>query len=130
MIRRPPRSTRTDTLFPYTTLFRSGWYENACQALHQRRDYGRHQARSEHWERGQPRGLIQAAGGELANGPKGEPPCSLLRKRQYSSDAAAWRLKERRSWTGVKLAYGEVEGSGERSVGKEGVSKGIYRGTP
>src|SRR3546814_10649825 len=28
MIRRPPRSTRTDTLFPYTTLFRSTW--RAC----------------------------------------------------------------------------------------------------
>src|SRR3546814_14288414 len=26
MIRRPPRSTRTDTLFPYTTLFRSAVY--------------------------------------------------------------------------------------------------------
>src|SRR3546814_14781114 len=26
MIRRPPRSTRTDTLFPYTTLFRSVWW--------------------------------------------------------------------------------------------------------
>src|SRR3546814_13898397 len=26
MIRRPPRSTRTDTLFPYTTLFRSDRY--------------------------------------------------------------------------------------------------------
>src|SRR3546814_9893520 len=25
MIRRPPRSTRTDTLFPYTTLFRNRW---------------------------------------------------------------------------------------------------------
>src|SRR3546814_4194575 len=25
MIRRPPRPTRTDTLFPYTTLFRSEW---------------------------------------------------------------------------------------------------------
>src|SRR3546814_7401260 len=25
MIRRPPRSTRTDTLFPYTTLFRSDY---------------------------------------------------------------------------------------------------------
>src|SRR3546814_9781514 len=25
MIRRPPRSTRTDTLCPYTTLFRSEW---------------------------------------------------------------------------------------------------------
>src|SRR3546814_1860672 len=33
MIRRPPRSTRTDTLFPYTTLFRScsaGGGEAAC----------------------------------------------------------------------------------------------------
>src|SRR3546814_9422433 len=29
MIRRPPRSTRTDTLFPYTTLFRS-WGRVAC----------------------------------------------------------------------------------------------------
>src|SRR3546814_4964924 len=28
MIRRPPRSTRTDTLFPYTTLFRSSEF---CQ---------------------------------------------------------------------------------------------------
>src|SRR3546814_10598315 len=27
MIRRPPRSTRTDTLFPYTTLFRSRHFE-------------------------------------------------------------------------------------------------------
>src|SRR3546814_18136290 len=32
MIRRPPRSTRTDTLFPYTTLFRSFGAGNlACQ---------------------------------------------------------------------------------------------------
>src|SRR3546814_7837010 len=29
MIRRPPRSTRTDTLFPYTTLFRSQRSERA-----------------------------------------------------------------------------------------------------
>src|SRR3546814_17380039 len=28
MIRRPPRSTRTDTLLPYTTLFRSIWNYN------------------------------------------------------------------------------------------------------
>src|SRR3546814_12696480 len=31
MLRRPPRSTRTDTLFPYTTLFRS---ERAPSLLH------------------------------------------------------------------------------------------------
>src|SRR3546814_16572903 len=29
MIRRPPRSTRTDTLFPYTTLFRSRFLDRA-----------------------------------------------------------------------------------------------------
>src|SRR3546814_5175344 len=43
MIRRPPRSTRTDTLFPYTTLFRSRHWRKptaqpgrhgVCHALH------------------------------------------------------------------------------------------------
>src|SRR3546814_3203724 len=34
MIRRPPRSTRTDTLFPYTTLFRSGDGPGRCAARH------------------------------------------------------------------------------------------------
>src|SRR3546814_16342392 len=36
MIRRPPRSTRTDTLFPYTTLFRSQQHDNGahrCQII-------------------------------------------------------------------------------------------------
>src|SRR3546814_11609002 len=32
MIRRPPRSTRTDTLFPYTTLFRSAGTDAARRA--------------------------------------------------------------------------------------------------
>src|SRR3546814_15804045 len=32
MIRRPPRSTRTDTLFPYTTLFRSTLVEKDAAA--------------------------------------------------------------------------------------------------
>src|SRR3546814_3666183 len=47
MIRRPPRSTRTDTLFPYTTLFRSVFVDLAGSQLH--RDYarldGRHRRR-------------------------------------------------------------------------------------
>src|SRR3546814_20939352 len=33
MIRRPPRSTRTDTLFPYTTLFRSPLVDDAPEAV-------------------------------------------------------------------------------------------------
>src|SRR3546814_18055164 len=32
MIRRPPRSTRTDTLFPYTTLFRSAGSVDCCSS--------------------------------------------------------------------------------------------------
>src|SRR3546814_1060195 len=36
MIRRPPRSTRTDTLFPYTTLFRSPVLEQRAHRVHLR----------------------------------------------------------------------------------------------
>src|SRR3546814_6355836 len=35
MIRRPPRSTRTDTLFPYTTLFRSQGAAAADRGCHE-----------------------------------------------------------------------------------------------
>src|SRR3546814_10225725 len=46
MIRRPPRSTRTDTLFPYTTLFRSlpgaGRDARRDQAIRPGQDRGRY----------------------------------------------------------------------------------------
>src|SRR3546814_4932018 len=38
MIRRPPRSTRTDTLFPYTTLFRSCDPRRGCGLFPDRLD--------------------------------------------------------------------------------------------
>src|SRR3546814_8436419 len=41
MIRRPPRSTRTDTLFPYTTLFRSGPLVLLCLRQDRARDRDR-----------------------------------------------------------------------------------------
>src|SRR3546814_10853741 len=43
MILRPPRSTRTDTLFPYTTLFRSaaGCHTTKCVALGERQQVWR-----------------------------------------------------------------------------------------
>src|SRR3546814_14160995 len=40
MIRRPPRSTRTDTLFPYTTLFRSRGLGGLARAAEWRPVYG------------------------------------------------------------------------------------------
>src|SRR3546814_12130065 len=42
MIRRPPRSTRTDTLFPYTTLFRS--FPQSSSRSHRREESGRPEA--------------------------------------------------------------------------------------
>src|SRR3546814_7142323 len=42
MIRRPPRSTRTDTLFPYTTLFRSAGQDAGARSG---RQYGERKKR-------------------------------------------------------------------------------------
>src|SRR3546814_1751987 len=42
MIRRPPRSTRTDTLFPYTTLFRSADRLDRDGKIHRRRHAAAH----------------------------------------------------------------------------------------
>src|SRR3546814_7428406 len=50
MIRRPPRSTRTDTLFPYTTLFRSRRDGNINHAL----EYAVKQIRRRAFEQGFP----------------------------------------------------------------------------
>src|SRR3546814_8823857 len=44
MIRRPPRSTRTDTLFPYTTLFRSQPrpHDEGADHRHRKTDHREH----------------------------------------------------------------------------------------
>src|SRR3546814_9585020 len=53
MIRRPPRSTRTDTLFPYTTLFRS---------LHPRDRWLHRPGRRDHAAQGRQPGADRRAG--------------------------------------------------------------------
>src|SRR3546814_9593225 len=59
MIRRPPRSTRTDTLFPYTTLFRS------AAARQRARGAGAHDASEEpaHDEHARERPVDEPQGG-------------------------------------------------------------------
>src|SRR3546814_9259565 len=58
MIRRPPRSTRTDTLFPYTTLFRS--CHGPLPGPHQR-DVGPDRARADERARRPPGGTDRSA---------------------------------------------------------------------
>src|SRR3546814_5856088 len=69
MIRRPPRSTRTDTLFPYTTLFRSDQHRHRHQRRH--RSAGRRSAPPrEGEERHRPAMGDSARGrGEVSRGP-------------------------------------------------------------
>src|SRR3546814_20512244 len=75
MIRRPPRSTRTDTLFPYTTLFRSSHplLREAAQRGQAVLRHGRHLARefpAEELHAGllSPRQLLRPAGAAVQGG--------------------------------------------------------------
>src|SRR3546814_7218824 len=67
MIRRPPRSTRTDTLFPYTTLFRST-VRRACLCLVRRGGQADRRRRR-----------------------RGQPPDRHFPQRRRGSGAQLWR---------------------------------------
>src|SRR3546814_13167969 len=123
MIRRPPRSTRTDTLFPYTTLFRSSGPAARRQPVPLR---GRRRARR------QRRGC---ADDDSLHSPSGW--FEVVRKRTSVISAARRGLAQQRV-LGLQalqllahLGEGRLEffSSEERRVGKEGVSTVRYRGS-
>src|SRR3546814_18361042 len=109
MIRRPPRSTRTDTLFPYTTLFRSPTVAT----------------------------LARLDGGNPA-GDIGKGRLQIAQCRQPGRGATLQRLDdrgERRLVVGELLKHGERPGiragrSEERRVGTECVSTCRSRWSP
>src|SRR3546814_375660 len=106
MIRRPPRSTRTDTLFPYTTLFRS-----TLRPYHQRH---RPRTRAAHWDckRERPQTLDDCRLGHAAED-RSSPPsettpntapsqrcgkrrrCASLIATQFASDVCIGRTRRR-----------------------------------
>src|SRR3546814_13839981 len=105
MIRRPPRSTRTDTLFPYTTLFRSVAVQAVARSLARARRAGavaagdlraggavlhdeRRQARHVH-----PAGAADAgAGGGAVPGRPDRPPRSAPGAVQIGSASCRERV--------------------------------------
>src|SRR3546814_12003355 len=116
MIRRPPRSTRTDTLFPYTTLFRSisgfdisisgnGWERSLTISLPRSdgRIYGRLPAAG--------RSAIHRAAADVAH--------RAHRPAEHHGPADPPR--------GNRRAFGRSE---ERRVGKECVRTCRSRGSP
>src|SRR3546814_16916878 len=117
MIRHPPRSTRTDTLCPYTTLFRSGRARARALAL-----------RSAHPPLEPAPGLDalgrlpfgaalrQRRGGILRDPQPGDP-------LRHLADAQVPR-----AWTGRRA--GDEPRTAERRVGKKGVKTGRTRWWP
>src|SRR3546814_12232650 len=100
MIRRPPRSTRTDTRFPYTTLFRSRPGRIGVEEGRQRREVGLRVASAE----------IQPSDDLVGEGMR-----ALLRQGQAALGMAVLQQRHRR---GVALAIGfgqtfRPSGSGE-----------------
>src|SRR3546814_12485339 len=73
MIRRPPRSTRTDTLFPYTTLFRS-----AEQAEHGVEQRAGQRPQRQHRQAAVKQGIASCPAREAAPGTDPAPPAALL----------------------------------------------------
>src|SRR3546814_13694843 len=118
MTRRPPRSTRTDTLFPYTTLFRSLDHRRDIRAdllgdqpvilgvVHIMEDLGRAQ---------------QRLGGDA---PPVEADAAQILTLDDRGLQAELRRADRRD-----IAAG-ARRSEERRVGKECVSTGRSRGAP
>src|SRR3546814_16582659 len=78
MIRRPPRSTRTDTLFPYTTLFRS--------PLGRPRPAGLRQAALGRAARAGGRGRLGVPARSGAVGHEAPEPSSVTRSEEHTSE--------------------------------------------
>src|SRR3546814_18575954 len=122
MIRRPPRSTRTDTLFPYTTLFRS----RECDRLGVEIAARDNAAVAEHERIVGDRVRLDAQ--RLAGAAeKVEAGTEHLRLAAQ----AVWVLH---AFVAVRVALADVgfleQRSEERRVGKEGVSTGRTRWWP
>src|SRR3546814_12389865 len=102
MIRRPPRSTRTDTLFPYTTLFRSKTiaYDAQPGVSQQNRP-------EKHWQ-------VASSSHPDPKAPRARD--EMQRKRCHE------RQKLSKTETGCVSGLYSVNRSEERRVGKECVS--------
>src|SRR3546814_11210993 len=92
MIRRPPRSTRTDTLFPYTTLFRSGRSRNeARQETGKRRSRTGRAGTKEKSRRGLSGGTCPTRfSWNLYSAPQAEPQNGAVRRTEERRVGEEW----------------------------------------
>src|SRR3546814_11389095 len=118
MLRRPPRSTRTDTLFPYTTLFRSGPQGAAILACERGQ-----RKRSSTMRECLRHPICRAVRCSALKLPAMKPPAPSM-----TVSAACWRTHSTaRCGCTPNLAASRSE---ERRVGQEGVSTCKFRWSP
>src|SRR3546814_9748799 len=98
MIRRPPRSTRTDTLFPYTTLFRSLAFRHDCigKGIERTRNGDAGSGRARHYRAAQA-ALRSAVGHSRPNGRSEEHTSELQSLMRISY--AVFCLKKKKNIT-------------------------------
>src|SRR3546814_9328171 len=114
MIRRPPRSTRTDTLFPYTTLFRSAAREHFRATLQVDQGYvaARFNLASTEWQAGRLGEALPVLRGILASAPGFAPQVMNLAKRSLAAkDSVAARQL-------IALLAGHGLPGAERQIGR------------
>src|SRR3546814_6838804 len=102
MIRRPPRSTRTDTLFPYTTLFRSHDVVLECalaDAHHRFNDDGEHRGLQSEEQPDDQRGVAEQHIDIAEPQDRDEP----RQHEQRTGDQPAFRLVEQPADIGGEL---------------------------
>src|SRR3546814_1442439 len=97
MIRLPPRSTRTDTLFPYTTLFRSA----------ARRSGGGPRPALPRTRKSHCLGLCRIAGSGRSERPRSEEHTSELQSLMRISDAVFCLKKKKETLTQNNKSYGK-----------------------
>src|SRR3546814_8518701 len=100
MIRRPPRSTLTDTLFPYTTLFRSGSEEQQDGDGRGGHDHGPPHHEQRH---AVPEALVGGGGGAAEDG-EGVDPAAEHREDRGQDDRSEEHTSELQSLMRISYA--------------------------
>src|SRR3546814_15361252 len=121
MIRRPPRSTRTDTLFPYTTLFRSLGYAETQDIIGQT-------LHGEDWTTLRIPKQVAAAGSWLQNEVLEDNP--FIKPWMVEQSDAYYVLDTSRARELLDWSPDHALRSEERRVGKECVSTCRSRWSP
>src|SRR3546814_11418197 len=122
MIRRPPRSTRTDTLFPYTTLFRS----------EVKQPIGKQSYMDKIWRQMPTMHGLRRIWADLAATEVNDDPLSAEIGAQQVKEVGQGVMRTRLAVVMITLsiAWYNRHRTEERRGGKEWVSPCRYRGSP